>query len=188
MTKLSGSQQAAVNKVRALREKRTTERQSLRERIEAEFQVQLLGLEVELSQAVNEAVVREKVPKTQVQRALGTSNWDSLQKLMSLTSGDFSGVDAAPREPLFEYLRMVDRIRSEGYYIAEVRYLPTGEKWNVRGFFNSFDLFDYATEDKAMACGMVERREDRTFTEIPEDVQEELRQVTGHKQIWDKYR
>lgn len=102
--------------------------------------------------------------------------------------GPLSAFTNEPKAPMFEYLRMVDRIRSEGYYIAEVRYLPTGEKWNVRGFFNSFDLFDYATEDKAMACGMVERREDRTFTEIPEDVQEELRQVTGHKQIWDKYR
>jgi len=178
----------AAGKLRQLTEKHAEHimgKATIRARIEAAYESELRDMVLVKSRLANEAIALG-VPKSQVSSAIGTQNWDTLTNLLSLTAGEFSE-KKAERVPKFEYLRMVDRIIAEQHFIAEVRYLPTSEKMFIRGYETYF-MVDPLSEPKAADAGLIERNDDRTFGKISVDDQKELLVVTGHEQIWDKYR
>lgn len=178
----------AAGKLRQLTEKHAEHimgKATIRARIEAAYESELRDMVLVKSRLANEAIALG-VPKSQVSSAIGTQNWDTLTNLLSLTAGEFAE-KKVERVPKFEYLQMVDRILSEQYYLAEVRYLPTREKLVVRGY-DRFFIFDPASEYRAVDLGLVERREDGDLSDIAREDQAELRDITRHTEIWDKYR
>lgn len=84
MTKLDPTAEFALDKVRMFHEDVIAARRTLRRRIEEEFAKEIDGLLRKRSRAANEALAAG-VPKTRIGRALGTSNWSTIQEILDLT-------------------------------------------------------------------------------------------------------
>lgn len=84
---LSTAQRLALDKVELLHEEVQLEKRLLRKRIEAEFERQFDALMRKQSRACHEALVLG-VPKTRIGRAMGTSNWEMINRIFDLTADE----------------------------------------------------------------------------------------------------
>lgn len=87
------AQRVPLDRLGALHRDYIMERATIRERIQREYEAQLQKLMILKSQAANEAI-RAGVAKTDIGRAVGTSNWETINELLSLTAGDWAVKDA----------------------------------------------------------------------------------------------
>jgi hypothetical protein len=79
-------QREKLDALSAIHLQRVRQRAALRLQVEAQLRDALHGLEIRESRAANHALSLG-VTKTDIGRAIGTSNWETLRKLLSLSSG-----------------------------------------------------------------------------------------------------
>jgi hypothetical protein len=81
-------QKRALSKLETIHDEYMENKRNIRREIEARFEAELLKIRVRESMAANEAI-RAGASLTKVGRAMGTSDWRTIQDRLALTAEEF---------------------------------------------------------------------------------------------------
>ena len=117
--KYSPQQQAELDLLAAVHLEKVRAKAVLRATIEAQLADALNDLSIKESQQANRALA-SKVTKTDIGRALGTANWETIESVLARTAGDLTAADFDPRNKRYTLTNGNVQVTLDDAMLAEI--------------------------------------------------------------------
>lgn len=118
------AQKAAIGLLQQVHMEKVQARATLKMQIEAAFKDSLVDIGIRESQAAN-AALAAGITKTDIGRAMGTANFETIKAVLARTAGDLTAADFMPAETQ----RFVLVTPPEGLTPAKIRVTMEGDDW-----------------------------------------------------------